>query len=163
MYYLYCREGSARGTSKSGSDVLLSKPYTGTLPDVLSRHEKNVQHNACASSYREGLECGARMCNINDVIHSEGCLTIDSEAFCVALHCLYFLAKCEIPYTTNFGPICDLCIQLGSCTLPCLLEGKNCTYGSEQSRQEMLFGTHASPLRKTYSIRFVSLPLLHCA
>lgn len=138
MYYLYCCEGTALVASSSGSDILLSKPYTGTRPDVLSRHEKSIHHGDSTSSYRESLERRAKKRNIDDVLHSEDRLTVDSKAFCDVLRCLYFLEKREILHTTNLGPIRDLCIRLGNGTLPRLQDGRNRTYGSEQSMQEML-------------------------
>ena len=58
--------------------------------------------------------------------------------FCNALKCLYWLAKHEIPHTTNFNPLRDLCIDLGNTNLTRLQTAKNCTYSSEQSMHEML-------------------------
>ena len=50
----------------------------------------------------------------------------------LCINCLYFLMKREIPHTTNFVPLRELCIQLGNTSLARLvLEEKNCTYTSE--------------------------------
>ena len=43
---IYCRKGTARSASASGSKVFLSKGFTGTRPDVLSRHEGTLVHDA---------------------------------------------------------------------------------------------------------------------
>ena len=89
--------------------------------------------------YRESLQRRPVKRNIDDIIRSSSCLTVDGEAFCDALRCLYFLMKREIPHTTNFVPLRELCIQLGNSSLAHLvLEGKNRTYTSEQSMQEMI-------------------------
>lgn len=66
------------------------------------------------------------------LVSSQDYLTVDVEAFCDALKCLHWLTKHKIPYTTNFNPLRDLCIDLGNTT---------CTYGSEQSIQKMLNAT----------------------
>ena len=132
------------------SDVFLSKGYTGSRPDVLSRHQSSTQHQSCASTYRESLHRRAKRRKIDDVMRSDYYLTVDGEAFCDALRCIYFLAKHEIPHTTNFVPLRSLCVQLGNTTLPhLLLEGKNRTYTSEQTMKEMwqLLGV---PLKNLY-------------
>ena len=139
IYCIFCREGTARPVSTSGSDVFLTRGYTGTRPDVLSRHEGSTQHSTCAVTYRESLQRRSVKRNINDIIRSSSCLTVDGEAFCDALRWLYFLMKREIPHTTNFVPLRELCIQLGNSSLAHLvLEGKNRTYTFEQSMQEMM-------------------------
>ena len=139
VYCIYCREGSAHAISARGSEIFLAKGFTGTRPDVLSRHESSSQHTACAVSYRESIQRRATKRNVDDMILSGNYLTVDGEAFCDALHCLYFLLKHEIPHTTNFLPLRKLCIQMGNLSLENLvLEGKNRTYTSEQSIQEMI-------------------------
>ena len=50
VYCSYCAQGVVRGVSSSGSDVFLSKGYTGSRPDVLSRHQSSTQHQNCAST-----------------------------------------------------------------------------------------------------------------
>ncbi|XP_011409071.1 PREDICTED: zinc finger protein 862-like, partial [Amphimedon queenslandica] len=101
--------------------------------------QSSTQHQNCSGSYRESLHRRAKRRKIDDLIHSEDCLTVDGEAFCDALRCIYFLAKNETPHTTNFVPLHSLCVQLGNTTLPrLLLEGKNRTYPSEQTMKEMM-------------------------
>ncbi len=98
VHCLYCREGTARGASSSGAEVFLSKPYTGTRPDVLSRHEKSAQHGVCASAYRESLKRRGKKRTLEiPIVRSEGHLTVDGEAICDALRSLYFLAKHRDP------------------------------------------------------------------
>ena len=39
VYCQYCTQGTTSGASSSGSEVFVSKPFTGTRSDVLARHE----------------------------------------------------------------------------------------------------------------------------
>ena len=85
------------------------QPFTGVHPDVVKWHESNsVLHFKNATVYREGIKRSRKR---------KAALTVDGEAFCDALKCLYWLAKHEILHTTNFNPLCDLCIDLSNTTL----------------------------------------------
>ena len=53
--------------------------------------------------------------------------------------CLYFLCKNRIAHTTNFGPLLDLIGFLGVNLKSKISVGKNATYLSDKSIQEMLF------------------------
>ena len=139
VYCLYCRKGSVRRAFASGSETFITQPFTGVRPDVLKRHESDsVVHSENAKIYREGIERSRKKKTVTQLVSTQDCLTVDGEAFCDALKCLYWLAKHEIPHTTNFNPLCDLCIDLGNTTLTRLQTAKNRTYGSEQSMHEML-------------------------
>ena len=86
------------------------QPFMGVHPNVVKWHESNsVLHFKSAKVYREGIEHSEKK--------KEGSLTVDGEAFCDALKCLYWLAKHEILHTTNFNPLCDLCIDLSNTIL----------------------------------------------
>ena len=99
---------------------------------MLSRHEVSSQHSNSVVTYRESLQRRSAQCSIDDIMRSGSSLTVDGEAFCDAMHCLYFPMKREIPHTTNFVPLRELCIQLGNTLLARLvLEEKNRTYTSE--------------------------------
>ena len=135
VYCLYCRKGTARGASGSGSETFITQPFTGVRPDVLKRHESDsVIHAESVKLHREGIELSQKK-KVARLVSSQDCLTVDGEAFCDVLKCLYWLAKHEIP---NFSPLRDLCISLGNTTLTHLQAAKNRTYGSEQSMHEML-------------------------
>ena len=62
---------------------------------------------------------------IVDIIDRSNTITVDENAICDALRCLYFLHKNEIPYTTNFKDLKELCVMLGSDTLPNLHKSRN--------------------------------------
>ena len=51
---------------------------------------------------------------------------------------MYWLAEHEVPYTSLFSPLLDLCVYLGNESLPLLNKTKNMTYRSEQIRGEMI-------------------------
>ena len=55
------------------------------------------------------------------MIEESQVLTVEEEAFCDAVSCKYFLVKQEIPHTTNFSLLRNLCARLGNTTM-CLLD-----------------------------------------
>ena len=62
---------------------------------------------------------------IVDIIDRSNTITVDENAICDALRCLYFLHKNDIPYTTNFKDLKELCVMLGNDTLPNLHKSHN--------------------------------------
>ena len=56
-----------------------------------------------------------------------------------AFACLYFLCQADIPHTTNFEPLLDLIAYLGVPTKANICRGRNATYCSEKSVQDMLY------------------------
>ena len=73
-----------------------------------------------------------------ELIEDVNILTLDEVAFQNALRCMYFLAKKEIPHTTNSVDLKELCIQLANITFPDLVKGKNANYQSETIMAEMV-------------------------
>ena len=138
IYCRYCKDAVARGISRSGRTTFISQPYTGTRPYHLSRHESSAEHEARTKLYREKILRIQTNQHVTDVIEGSRRLTVDGDAFCDALRCLYWLAKQEVPHTTNFSSLKELCVLLGNTTLPRLAVSKNMTYQSEQSMQEIL-------------------------
>ena len=131
VYCQYCTQCTCTtsGASSSGSEVFVSKPFTGTRSDVLARHENSKHHELSVITYRERLERLSRHQQIQHIIQTQDLhvLTFDEEAFLDALRCLYVLGKQEISHTTNYLPFGNFCIRLGNNTLPRLQEAKNCT------------------------------------
>ena len=140
VYCQYCTQCTTSGASSSGSEVFVSKPFTGTRSDVLARHENSKHHELSVIMYRERLERLSRHQQIQHIIQTQDLhvLTFDEEAFLDALRCLYVLGKQEISHTINYLPFGNFCIQLGNNTLPRLQEAKNCTYTSEQTMNDIL-------------------------
>ncbi len=75
---------------------------------------------------------------VSELILNTNEITADGEGFCDALRCLYFRLKKELPHSTNFADLQDLCIMLGNETLPRLLKAKNLNNRSEQRIAEMV-------------------------
>ena len=73
-----------------------------------------------------------------ELIEDVNILTLDEVAFQNTLRCKYFLAKKEIPHTTNSVDLKELCIQLANITFPDLVKGKNAYYQSESIIAEMV-------------------------
>ena len=117
VYCYYCQTGMTQGVSKSGSEAFISKPYTGLHPDVLQCHQSlSIIHLESTKLYRESLEWQRRRKVVNELVSQQYILTVDG-AFCDALRCLYWLAKQEIPHTTNFSSLHQLCMSLGNTTM----------------------------------------------
>ena len=131
VYCRFCRHNVARGISRGGRATFLTGLYTGTRPYHLSRHEDSSEHMASAEAYSEMVLRTQTNQRVEDTIHARGLLTVDGDAFCDALRCLYWFCKQEIPHTTNFASLRSLCILLGNSTLSRLKESKNMTYESE--------------------------------
>lgn len=138
VYCRFCRDGNVAGISRSGTKVFRSEPYTGTRPYHLSRHESSAEHTECAKVYRDKIHRAQRHERIEESLARSNQLTTDGEAFCDAVRCLYWLTKQEIPHTTNFASLRELCIILGNATLPRLMLSKNRTYQSEQTMHELI-------------------------
>ena len=138
VYCLCCYKGSVWRASGNGSGTFIMQPFMGLHPEVLKRHESDsVTHSENAKVYREGIKRSQKT-KVAQLISSQDCLTVDGEAFCDTLKCLYWLAKHEIPHTTNFNPFHDLCTDLCNTTLTHLQAAKNHTYISEQSMHEIV-------------------------
>ena len=73
-----------------------------------------------------------------DVIDRSYTITVDENAICDAMRCMYFLLKNEIPHTTNFKDIKKLCIMLGNETLPNLHKSGNTNYEFGQIMDEII-------------------------
>jgi len=75
-------------------------------------------HQSSTISYRESLVRDATRTSVDEMVRDSATITADGEAFCDALHCMYFLMKKEIAHTTNFADLEDLCILLGNDKFP---------------------------------------------
>ena len=136
VYCLFCSTHSrASGTR---SNTFVTEPYTGTRPDLLTKHSLTQLHQENASINREALQRTAKKKTIENVLDESDCLTVEGRALCDAIRCMYFLMKKEIAHTTNFGPLRDLCVIMGNTTMPKLDIAKNCNFRSEQTMHEIV-------------------------
>ena len=134
VFCLYCSFHSPR-SRKEVSTTFISQPYTGSRVDLLTKHSCTIVHEESTVASQARASRGRR---IEDVIEESETLTVEGEAFCDAVVCMYFLVKREIAHTTNFGPLRDLCMRLGNDTMPQLEKAKNATFRSEQSMHEIV-------------------------
>lgn len=63
---------------------------------------------------------------------------ISHDSMVKAFQCLYWLAKRNIPHTTNFEPLLDLLAQLGLDIKSKISRGQNATYTSDTAIKEIL-------------------------
>ena len=54
--FCVCHSDTARGTSRSGSGMFISEPFTGTWPDALAQHAASDGHSANALSFQQSTE-----------------------------------------------------------------------------------------------------------
>ena len=136
IYCLYCTHSNA--SSKGSSGKFVEVGYCGFRSDKLTKHESSTAHQNSADDYREYQARQSSQQSVLQVIQQSNVLTVDEEAFCDSLRCMYWLGKYEVPYTTLFSPLMNLGIALGNVSLPLLNKAKNLNYRSEQTKAEML-------------------------
>ena len=136
IYCLYCTHCHA--SSKGSSGKFVDVGYSGIRSDKLTKHESSTAHQNSADDYREYQARQSSQQSVVEVMQQSNTLTVDEEAFCDSLRCMYWLGKYEVPYTTLFSPLLELGIILGNASLPLLNKAKNLNYRSEQTKAEML-------------------------
>ena len=91
VFCQYC--SYTRREVKSRAGVFATKAYTGNRPDKLGRHEASKAHCENQMAYQEQQTRVATHSTVLDLIHDSSILTVDENAFCDALRCMYFLCK----------------------------------------------------------------------
>ena len=111
LFCSLCRKHSHRPQKSTvGKAVWTDVPCTSLTLQALVKHGKSASHTeamkfeATASSSR--VDGGIAMA-FQRVVSAE------RKAMIGVLKCMYFLTKQEIPHTTNFVPLCNLCKLLG--------------------------------------------------
>ena len=135
IYCIYCSHGHASTRNKSGKFVTVA--FTGNHPDKLAKHDSSVTHQTCASDYREFQARESSSSSIVQIINQSNTLTVDEDALCDSMKCMYWLAKHEVP-NSLFCPLLDVCVLMGNTTLPMLYKAKYLNYRSEQIKAEFL-------------------------
>jgi len=98
--------------------------------DVIKRHEESAQHQSCVSAE---LNKSSQI----DAISRE-MDTKEAKALIDAQKVLYFLVQHNLPHTTLFKPLVDLCVELGVTNLSYLNKAKNAQYTSPRIVNEFL-------------------------
>ena len=93
IYCKFCVRHTAQGTSRSGSGVFISEPFTGTWPDALAQHAASDRHGANALSFRQSAERLVACKQLEDLVAEAQVVSVDGEALLDAMRCLYFLLK----------------------------------------------------------------------
>ena len=93
---IYCAYCSHAGHEvRSQSPVFVTKPFTGNRPDKLGRHETCKAHKQNQQAYMDHQVKVSPNTTIVDIIDRSNTITVDENAICDALRCLYFLHKNE--------------------------------------------------------------------
>lgn len=135
LYCIYCSHSHASTRNKSGKFVRVA--FTGNRPDKLAKHDSSVTHQTCAGDYREFQARESSSSFIFQIIDQSNTLTVDEDALCDSMKCMYWLAKHEVP-NSLFCPLLDVCVLMGNTTLPMLDKAKNLNYRSEQIKAEFI-------------------------
>ena len=124
---------------RNGSGKWVTVGTTTFRQDKLVKHEHSSMHKDAEHCRREEAHACA-----SGGIRAALEVTVSQERRAVigALKCLYFLAKNELPHTTNFSSLLDLAISLGYDYMKELCHGGNASYRSEQTMAEFLFSLY---------------------
>ena len=112
-----CQQYAKKEVSASGSSVFLTQPYCGTQPDVLKRHQSCIQHKECLDAEKELIARESTGRSVEKCIQEQDFITVDGQAMCDVLKCLYFLAKSEIAHTANLKELRYVAMDLGNTTM----------------------------------------------
>ena len=104
--------------------------------DKVSNHELSAMHSD--SEYCKWEEAQASLTGgIRGTL--EVTVTHKCKSIIGALKCLYYLAKNDLPHTTNFSSLFDLCVNMGCDYMKELHQGGSVSYRSERVISEFLF------------------------
>ena len=106
------------------------------------RHDK-VRNHELSAMHRDSEYCRREEARASLTGGIRGALEVTvtrkRKSIIGALKCLYYLAKNELPHTTNFSSLIDLCVNMGCDYMKELHQGGNASYRSEQVISEFLF------------------------
>ena len=115
----------------------------GTRPDKLTDHQVSLSHQRNTDEYRLIQARISDKHTLVDIVQQSEVVSVDKEALCDTLKCVYFLVKREMPHTTLFSPLRDFSIMMENEKPPLLDRSKKVNYRSEQTIQEMLEAINA--------------------
>ncbi|KAJ8043554.1 hypothetical protein HOLleu_10692 [Holothuria leucospilota] len=121
---------------KSTKGVWTKVPCTSMIRHSLTKHSKCEQHLRAIKMEAEQRAVAEAGGTIEQAF--EYVIKLDRIALIGAMKCLYWLAKREIPHTTNFEPLLELVKSMGCDYLNNLYKGKNAKYTSQRTIKELL-------------------------
>ena len=131
-----CRKHNQRAQRvRQGCAVWVDVPCFNYKRDALKEHEKTNHHNVAVNMEAQlGLTAvdGGIKGALKEVMSAE------RKAFIGHLKCMYWLIKAEVPHTTNFESLVELCESLGCEYLQNIRKADNAKYSSERFMQEVV-------------------------
>ncbi|XP_067648851.1 zinc finger protein 862-like [Haliotis asinina] len=115
---------------RNGSMVWTQAGCQTVRLDKITLHENSQMHQEAVT-----LENDDAM-SIHDIFHSYS--EQETSSLVDAQKVLFFLIKHNLPHTTSFGPLIELCAELGAPNIAKLSHGKNATYTGHSTVQEFL-------------------------
>lgn len=136
MFCKLCKKHNRRPQRvKQGSAKWVDIPCFNFMRLTLTEHEKATYHNDALK-----METQLGIANVDGGIQGafEQVISAERKAFIGHLKCMYWLIKTEVPHTTNFESLIDLCQSLGCEYLSDIKKGDNASYTSERFMQEVV-------------------------
>ena len=127
---MYCTVCQKANKCPFDRDTWNKTPGTHIRLETVKSHENCSAHKDAVLQDADVRRCET----ITENIQPEICLSSMAKTFA----CVYFLCKNRIAHTTNFGPLVDF-IDFVGVKLSKICIGKNATYRSDKSIQEMLY------------------------
>ena len=132
---LFCSLCRKHKEIHGGKAVWTDVLCTSLTRQALVKHGKSASHTEAMQF--EATASSSRM-DGGIVMAFQRVVSAERKAMIGVLKCMYFLTKQEIPHTTNFVPLCNLCKLLGLEYLQDLQHGANAQYTSERIKQELV-------------------------
>ncbi|CAG2186740.1 unnamed protein product [Mytilus edulis] len=116
-----------------GKAAWVDLPCSWMVRESILRHGRSETHKEAVA-----FEGARVLANTSLATAVEKEVTLNEMAMESAMKCLYWLCKRELPHTTNYVPLMNLCKDLGVDVLNALMVGENAKYTSERFIQEAL-------------------------
>ena len=117
------------------SNVWTTTPCVVLRRDSILDHVRSKSHCAAATAEQEAVQTRLT----GGIAQAfEQVRTMKKNALVGAFKCMYWLAKREMAYTTNFESLIQLAISLGSTYMKELNQGENVKYTSQESKFEFI-------------------------
>ncbi|XP_076113346.1 zinc finger protein 862-like [Mytilus galloprovincialis] len=116
-----------------GKAAWVDLPCLWMVRESILRHGRSETHKEAVA-----FEGARVLANTSLATAVEKEVTLNEMAMESAMKCLYWLCKRELPHTTNYVPLMNLCKDLGVDVLNALMVGENAKYTSERFIQEAL-------------------------
>ncbi|XP_067670753.1 zinc finger protein 862-like [Haliotis asinina] len=128
MFCSFCTKWNMKG--RNGSMVWTQVGCQTVRLDKITLHENSQMHQEAVKLKKDDVM------SIHNIFHSYS--EQETSSLVDAQKVLFFLIKYNLLHTTLFGPLIELCAELGAPNIAKLSHGKNATYTGHSTVQEFL-------------------------